>query len=386
MRRPYPAVLVPLVVLLLNSPAFGQIVFVDKGEQRLSLSGYFQTQYERFDERDSNPTDRVFVRRLMLTLQGTATRDWNGAFQIDLGPVAAGNPPVLKDLYLQYSGWTDRGVTLTIGNQKMPFSRSVIASSSRRHVVERPFAGDRAFGSPGRALAIKADGWQARKTLYWSAAIASALHAFDTDEIRVDGVAEAEQDWNEGWTGLGRVEWHPLGETTRTQGAFADDFRVTVAAAGYAWRNDGDTNVHTVPGGGLTAGAADADGVNGLEISGAVRGRRVSIDAEYERIVADALTPSFTGGLYRTGHARLHKASLEAGYMVIPRRFEVVGVLDLLAPAAYDEPSRRAAGELNWYLNEHRVRVQFMHRFTTNVRGVIGARSHLTALQAQFSF
>jgi hypothetical protein len=383
-RRSIPVALLFLLFSHLIGPAaVAQMVLVDKGDQHLTLAGYVDLQYERL-ETQRVAVDRVFFRRLMLTMNGTATRNWNGVFQFDLAPATAGGTIVFKDVYLQYLGWASRGLTLQIGNQKMPFSRSVLASSSRRNVVERPFTGERASGSPGRALAIKMDGWHVKRTLYWSAALASALHSPVTSEIRVDGLAESQSTWNEGWTTTGRVEWHPLGETPRAQGAFEEDLRVTIGAGALTWRNDGDRNLNPEPDPlGLRA---DKEAVNGLEISGGLRGRRISVDCEYERVTATTVLPGFSGGLYQAGHARLHKASLEAGYMVLPQHLEIVGAIDQLSADTFESPSRRAAAGVSWYVDGHRLRFQLMHRLTVNDRGISGARRQTSALQAQIAF
>jgi hypothetical protein len=371
---------VTAIALAHASTARAQVVFGSDGGRKATLSGYLQTQYDRVVG-GSESRDEVFFRRMVLTLDVEPFPDWNTAFQVDLAPVTTGERIVIKDAYLQYTGWADGRVALTIGNQKMPFSRSVLASSSRRHLVERPFPGSRLFGSPGRAIALKLDGWDTGKTRYWAVALASAFHAPDILDIRVDGLAEAERGWDEGWTTAGRFEWHPLGETTRAQGAFSrDGLRVVVGGGAYAWRNDGDRDAA------VAAGLMSADAVDGFEISGGMRGGRLSIDAEYEHIRQRARTPEFTGGLYEDGRARVDKAGIEAGWMLIPSRFEIVGALDLLASPALDEPIQRGAGGLNWYVSGHRLKFQFMHRLTRHEGGAREARLHATFLQAQVAF
>lgn len=357
-------------------------------DDKLTISGYLQAQYETVDTEAAPPRDRVFFRRMVLSLRAEPVPDWAGTIQFDLAPAASGGSIVVKDAFLQYVGWKDSGVTVTIGNQKLPFSRSVLVSSARRALVERSFPGDRSVGSPGRAIAIKVDGWNQGRTIFWSGALGSSLQSSDPDQIRVDGVAEAHAGWPEGVITVGRLEVHPFGETPREQGAFGTDaWRVTGAIAGYLWRNDGDLASSSAGGGaGAPSFIAEADEVRAVELSGGLRGHRLSVDAEYERVRATARTYDVTAGLYTHGEARLHKAGVEAGFMLRPRRLELVGAADVLAPATYARAwSRRAAG-LSWYVAGPAVKFQVMERVSRNDHGVSGARSRATYVQAQFAF
>ena len=94
---------------------------------RVSFSGYVQPQYE-VRTTDTDTTDRTIFRRMFFTLEAQPFTDWRGQFQVDAGRlVSFGERPVIKNAYIQYTGWEDRGLTLTIGNQKPPFSRSLTA-------------------------------------------------------------------------------------------------------------------------------------------------------------------------------------------------------------------------------------------------------------------
>ena len=287
-------------------PASAQIVVTDNGDQKLTISGYVQPQYNRIDIHDDQARDLTLLRRMVLTFQGTTTRNWLGTFQFDLAPAGVGDHVVVKDANLQYLGLRPRGLTITIGNQKPPFSRSLLTSSARRNLVERPFTGDRSLGSPGRALGVKMDGVNRAHRFFWSGEIASSLHAPVANQIRVDGITEAASGWNEGILVVGRVEFQPLGEMPREQGDLLDGkWRYGVALAGYTWHNDGDSNPYTQDGVSTSSSYADAANVNGLEASAAFRGRGWSIDTELEHIASQAIDPGFTGGLYAAGKAAL---------------------------------------------------------------------------------
>jgi opacity protein-like surface antigen len=369
------------------APASAQIVVADHGDQKLTVSGYIQPQYNRVDRSEDGARDMTLFRRMVLTLQGTTTHDWLGTFQFDLAPAAVGDHVVIKDANLQYLGLKSRGLTITIGNQKPPFSRSLLTSSSRRDLVERPFTGDRSLGSPGRALGVKIDGVNQTHTVLWSGEIASSLHEPAAGQIRIDGVTEAASGWNEGVLAAGRVEFQPRGEIPREQGNLrGGTWKYGIALAGYAWHNDGDSNLYTQDGVSTSPSHADAATVNGLEASAAFRGGGWSIDTEFERISAQAIDRGFSGGLYSEGRAGVTKASAEAGRMIVPRRLEVVAAYDVAEARTYERPWQRAAAGLSWYIAAHYVRIQLMHRISHDDRGVAGARLTTTFVQAQFAF
>jgi hypothetical protein len=347
---------------------------------KLSVSGYLQPQFEVVTA-EGETRDRALLRRLLLIVDASLPNAWTASVQLDVGPVASGGDRlIVKDAYLRYTGLEDRGLLLTIGNQKMPFSRSLLASASRRSLVERPLAADRAFGSPARALAVKVDGWHRKRTLYWSAALASSRQSPDPDEIRLHGTAEAEDGWNQGPLLGGRLEFHPNGEVPRAQGDFdRNAFRVTVGAGAYSWWNDGDEDRHG-------AGTVDADRIAAIEISGGLRGHGLSVDAEFAHLTAESVAGRATLGLYQNGSANINKGSIEAGYMVVPRHVEALVGLDALDAQTFDVPWRRAILGLNWYLSGHALKFSVMHRESFDERGVNDARSHTTYVQAQIAF
>lgn len=375
--RPSLGVLLVLLASWTGS-AFAQAPPADAA--KVSVSGYIQPQWE-VRTTDDGSRDRSRLRRAVVTLDVALGRNWQAELQTDLGPLTSdGDRVVVKNALIAYAGWEAQyGVVLTVGNQKIPFSRSVLASSSRRGLVERPFTGDRAYGSPGRALSIRADGWHRGKTIFWSAAVADTRHGTDLDELRLDGVAELGDDGLEGHLLAGRVEFHPFGEVTRTHGDFdRGPLRVTVGGGVYGWQSDADSP--------LTAQAADVNRVSGLEVSGALRGAGLSVDAEFEHVSASARRPFPSDGLYANGSTHLRKASVEAGYMILPGRFELLAAVDALHTPTFDRPWRRIAAGANWYVKQHDVKFSFMHRESLNDEGVREGRSRAAYVQAQFAF
>ncbi len=353
---------------------------------RVEFGGYVQTQYENTTE-DGVTEDRVLFRRIMLDVTGRLIEGWLGRVQADLAPATEGEGITVKDAWLRYTGLEDRGLTITIGNQKLPYSRSVMTSSSRRGLAERLLAGERAFGSPGRSLGIKLDG-RIAETVRWSGMLASVFHEPDADQFRLDGRAEAEDDWNEGPLINGRVEWHPRGTVPLEQSAFdVEELRYTVAAATYYWRNDGDRNLYTTDDGqAIDADAVDLHDAVGLEVSGAIRAPRTSIDIEFQRVSGNAEDAMFTGGIYTSGSTRLYKSAVEAGYMVIPSRLEVLGGFATLAIRDREAVAYQPAFGAAWYVAQHKLKFQAMHREGFNIMGIEGERGRTTFFQAQFVF
>jgi len=373
---------VALAVSLLAIPdhSFAQQPAAAPTQSHISFSGYMQPQYE-FVTSDGETEDRAFFRRLFVTLDASTAKDWSAEVQADLGRVASGGDRiVIKNAYVQYGGWRERGITLTLGNQKPPFSRSLITSSSKRSFVERPFTGDRAFGSPGRMIGLKAEGWHRERSIYWSGMAGITRHSPDAGEVRLDGAAEGGQGWAEGPMVVARIELHPLGEVARDHGDFnRGPLRVTVGAAAYGWWNDDDAEPH----GGE---AVDAASVGAVELSGGLRGSGLTIEAEVERVTGDAIEAGVTHGLYLDGHLRLNKASLESGCMVLRERLELLGGADLLSTDAFDTSWHRLSAGMNVYLNRHALKFSLMHRESFNEGGVEGARSRATYIQTQFAF
>lgn len=372
-------------ILVLAVP--GMVSAQTPNDPVFTFGGYLQTQYNRTDAPDRDSRDRVIFRRAIVGVEVELSERWMGEIQADVAPVSQGERIELRDAYVRYRGWEPGGITVTVGNQKLPFSRAVLISSSRRGLVERPVTGERAFGASGRALSARVDGRNAGRTVLWSAAMASVHHAPATDQLRLDGLATARSEWNEGLMLTGRAEWHPRAVVPLDQGAFdVGHVLVALGAAAYYWANDGDNNLHTLGGHSTSTVAADLDRAIGFELSGAVRAPRLSLDAELHRITGTLIDDQLTAGFYRDGRAELTKASIEAGYMLRLPHLEALGALDAIDIAAKEAFAWRASAGLNWYVYRHRLKFQFMHREAFNDVGVRGARSRTTYLQAQIAF
>jgi hypothetical protein len=353
----------------------------------VTITGYVQAQYERA-QAETRTIDRVRFRRLSVILRAALASEWSAVVQVDFAQAVDGEHPVVRDAYLRYSGLAaSHGLTITTGNQKVPFSRSTLLSSPRRSLVERPFTGERAFGAPGRALGAQVDGLHRDQRIQWSVSVASVLHAPQTFEIRLDGLAEAGDTWNEGVMTTGRMEWHPFGPVGREQGDFArGPFRLLAGASAYVWRNDGDRNPFTDDGAARSSDFADLDRAHAVELSAAVRGRGLSMDGAWSRVSAETIDPTFDGGIYREGRSVLRQTGLEIGYMLRPVPVEILGAVDSLDITSRASIAHRVSGGINWYVNGHRLKFSIMHRESFNTLGVSGARTRTTFVQSQFMF
>ena len=367
------------LVALTSVPFPARAQTAPPSEPKVSFSGYIQPQWE-IVSRDRETRDHAFIRRAVVILDVNLTENWQAELQTDFGPLTDDSDRVIvKNALIKYAGWEKtRGIVVAVGNQKVPFSRSLFGSSSRRGLIERPFTGDRAYGSPGRAISIRADGWHREKTVFWSASLAETRHSANPFEIRLDGVAELGDRGMEGHLVAGRLEFHPLGAVAREHGDFArGPLRVTIATAAYDWRNDGDKE--------FVAGDVEASRVSGVEVSGGLRAAGLSIDAEFEHVSADARRP-VPGSLYADGHARVRKASIEAGYMLVREHLEALAAVDALDATTFGSPWRRMAFGVNWYVKRHDLKFSIMHRESFNERGVSEVRSRATYVQTQFAF
>ena len=372
--------LIAIAVIGVPAAAAGQTADAPPAEPKISISGYIQPRYDRFTE-SGETTDTVFLRRAVLAVKGLISPSWNAELQIDAGPPASrGERLLVKDAVLRYTGWDPAGVTVTIGNQKMPFSQSSLQSASRRSHVERPFTGSADIGSPGRSIALRADGWHSNRRVHWATALGSSHVSPEAALLSIHGITESEDSWSEGRLVVGRIEFHPLGEIPLTQGDLERrPLRLVVNAAAYRWTNDHDV----APQGGT---AVSVDSMTAVEISGGLRLAGLSIDAEYHRVGARAEDPLFSNGLYVAGEAAANKASVESGYLLWRNHLEATAAFDTMDSDTFAKPWQRASIGMNWYVNGHALKFSVMHRESFNTQGVENVRSRATYVQSHFAF
>ena len=126
------------------------------------------------------------------------------------------------------------------------------------------------------------------------------------------------------------------------------------------------------------------DNANGFEVSAGYRGQGFSIDGQYNKISADTVVGTFSGGLYRNGSTDLDAYALEAGYMIPNSSFEVIIGAESLDADNYATPWDRTSVGLNYFMNKHKAKIQFTWRMGSNIDGVRGADSNEAFVQFQF--
>jgi phosphate-selective porin OprO/OprP len=353
------------------------------GDKSVELGARLQLQYHRTDPDVGASEDEWFFRRLRPYIQGTVTSDWEGKFQFDLGKSSGDNEVAVKDAYMAYSGW--KNTTVYIGNTKTVFSREFLTSSKRQQMIERSFVGDHNYGGPDRQLGFRLDTHNDDKTLMWKVNLGSESIDPDARKLDFDTPANDSPDFNQGTVVAARVDIHPRGEMKFDQGDFySDSGKFSFSLAAFAWRNDDDNNTYTVAGASISGSKADIDNANGFEVSAGYRGQGFSIDGQYNKISADTVVGTFSGGLYRNGSTDLDAYALEAGYMIPNSSFEVIIGAESLDADNYATPWDRTSVGLNYFMNKHKAKIQFTWRMGSNIDGVRGADSNEAFVQFQF--
>ena len=368
--------------LAFASAAQAGVTFKD-GDKYMKLGGRIQLQYHQADD-GSTATDTVFFRRFRPYIEGSVSKNWKGKFQWDMGKAEDTNELAVKDAYMQYKGV--KNLKVTIGNANFPFSREFLTSSKKQQLVERTFVGDHNYGTPDRNTGIFLSGHSDSKLVTWGAAATSASIDPDVKKLDFDTPVNANDDFNEGWMVGGRVDFHPFGQLKFSQGDFSGKTRATIGLAAFSWSNDGDNNTYTVAGASTSASKADIDSVTGLEISGALRTSGLSVDAQYNRFTADTVDTGFTGGMFRNGSTELTNWSVEGGFMIVPKTLEVVAGYQSQDADGYAVAWNRTSMGANWFINKHKVKVQFSYRMGENLKGVKGDDEDEIFVQTQYVF
>lgn len=385
LRRSCVSLFICLLAAALAPAAEAGIVVYDKDGKKLEIGGRLQLQYVSTDAVRGKNRDQVFFRRLRPYIAGTVTENWWGKIQFDFGKSINGDEVAVKDAFMQYKGWNN--LTLTIGNSKTPFSRKYLTSSKRQQTVERGFVGDHNFGTPDRQLGFKLAGHNEGKTITYELAGGGEHHDPDVRRMDFDTPVNNKGEWNQGLILAGRVDFHPWGQLKFDQGDFhSDQVKLNFSLAAFSWSNDDDNNTYTSGGRSTSSSKADLDSAEGFEISAGLRGKGVSIDAEYNLVGGDTVDSTFTGGLYRNGTTELDKFQIEGGYMFTGNRFELVGKREMLDADNYQDAWEATEVGLNYFWNKHKTKVQLTYRMGENLFGVRGSDTDTTFLQFQFVF
>jgi len=364
-------IIVFLTILLFSSLVNAGITVYKKGDKYLKIGGRIQIQYHSKDDGVSD-TDTIDFRRLRPYIEGSVHKNWKGKFQWDMAGASGNNEISIKDAYFQYRGF--EGMKLTFGNALFPFSRETLTSSKKQALVERTFVGDHNYGAPGRNLGLHFTGKQGM--LNWGFSLSSASIDPSADKIDFDTPVNTNSDFNEGIIVGGRIEFNVIGRVKLSQGNFSNKHALSFAVAAYQWQND-DDNI---------ASANSLDTVNGLELSAAWRWQRFSIDAQINSFEADAVNATLTSGMYVNGSTKLEQYSVEAGYMLVPNKLEVVLGLSSQDADGYAQEWDRQSFGINYYIKKHDIKLQLTVRNNENVKGVVGNDLDEVFFQAQYVF
>jgi len=380
------ALFIAVLAILPAAPARAGFEVYRDGDKFVEIGGRIQLQYHAVDPDGGDSEDEIFFRRLRPYIEAGIRKDWLAKIEFDVGDAAGTNEVAVKDSYVRYTGF--KAADFTLGNQKAGFSRSFLISSKEQEVVERPFVGDHNYGVPNHMLGALLDGKALGDKLVWVASLGSASIDPDARRVDFDTPANSEDDFNQGWLTVGRLELHPLGPTKSGQGDLSHGpLRVVVATSAFSWSNDDDNNTYTAAGNVATsASKADVDQVTGYELSAGLRGSGLSADVEFNVIDADTVDPRFTGGVYVDGSTQLEQLAVQAGYMVIANRLEVVGTWESQDADGYTDTWTRTSFGLNYFVDAHKLKSQLTYRMGENLDGVPGKDADELFLQFQYAF
>ena len=351
--------------LALPTLAQAGITVYEDGERFLEVGGRVQVQYNYSDPDNGSSTDEFDIRRAWLTFDWSVAENWEARlqFQLDGGYST-------KDAKIQYTGW-DVG-SLTVGNFYVPFSREELTSSKSQQLIEKtPVAGT---GSPARQIGASLSGDS--ETFNWEAGLWEAGIDNDTSTIAFGSQIDGDQAY-EGKLIGGRVEIHPGGDVKFGQGNIGGTSGWEIGLNGFVWSNDDDRRANA---------GSDYDSVNGLGIDGAWRQGGWSVDAEANMFSAETRNESFTGGIVEDGDAEVQTTSIEGGYMIVPRSWEVVAGLAAEEADAWDETETQAGVGVNHFISGNNNKLQVSLVQTADSDGVNGADVTDLYVQLQHAF
>jgi hypothetical protein len=374
--------------MLLSAPSLleAEIPLYRRGEDlKLGLDIRIQLQYYHLGG-DEWSEQKLYFRRLRPTFTASFSPTWEAEAEFDFGETIEGEAVEFKDIAVSYLGWKSKGFLVTAGNEKAVFSRQLQSSSKSLTLVERGFVGVDDFGSLDRVVGARVDAKVPTARLNLAASLGLASHEPDASQMEFESPLNAREDANRGWSLSGRAELQPLGEVDYDQGDFVSErLRFALGAAAYRWSNDGSRNLYTEAGRSIREDVADLDHSHGLEVSGAVRGRGLSADAEIQWVRGQTTDRTFEGGLYGSGRAELSKLSLQSGYMVIPERVEIVGGFDRLDAETYLSAWKRLSLGATYYWKRQKLKLQGNYILHWSFFGAAGEdpRTFVTQLQLQ---
>ncbi len=344
-----------LLTGLISANVFADGLKYQDGDKYLKLGGLIQMQYHVKDD-DGGSEDELMLRRLSPYIEGSVHKDWKGKFKWDMGK----GKVEIRDAYFQYKGIDN--FQISIGNHNFPFSRELLTSSKKQQLVERTFVGDHNYGTPGRQTGVHLTGKAMGKKLTWGASLCITAVDPSNSKLDFDTVTSLnkDDDWNEGPMIGGRVDFFPIGNFESSQGDFKKDFKLVFGLAAFTWSNDEDN---------LSSPDKDVDTVTGIEVSAAMRGFGLSVDAQYNNFASELVDSAVNNELYEDSETTLQNYAIEAGFMVVPSMLEIVGGYQAQDADGYDEVWTRTSVGINYYLKKHDIKFQVTYRMGSDVKG-----------------
>jgi len=343
------------------------------------------TAPDGFDDRvppnevNGDATDGTEIRRGRLVVKATVWEDWKWVGEVDF----ADNGTAVKDFNLGYAGFDD--VTLTVGNQKQPFSLQLEMSSNDYPFVERGIDNFLVDAVLDRAIGGRVD--------------ANGGHWFVAAGVYGDG-AEAQKDGgDEGWGAAGRAILAPIIEDDQVVHiGFRTAYRQPDGSIRYRDETTHMSNLHVVD----TADLPEIDGITMYGPEAAVAFGPFSVFGEYNRSTVQrngSKTVQFESGhigatFSITGESRAASYKISSGEfkMLKPKenfslgngglgawevasRFAYINLNDgsSAVPGSVNGGKEQAISTaLNWYVNPN---VRFMADWTHILQADRGSSS-----------
>lgn len=382
MRKFFPVAIFTIVSFLMGSAGAHAGVTYKDGDKYLKVGGRIQIQYHVEDpdtgSADDETTDELFFRRFRPYIEGSVHEDWVGKFQWDMGK---SNLSVC-DAYFQYKGFDNLAITL--GNAVFPFSRENITSSKKQQLVEKTFVGDHNYGVPDFQAGLHLAGKFADDKFDWGVSVAKAALDPSNSKLDFDSVVQFDKgaDWLEGNMVGARINFAPLGKLPYVQGDLKKDAEMKVAfgVGAFGWNNDEDGLDKT------SLAGDEVEDVTGVEVSAAVRGFGISVDAQYNRFNSELYETGVTDGLYKDSETTMNVAAVEGGYMILAEKLEVVAGYEKMDADNYEEAWKRASLGLNYFFAGQDIKVQTTYRKSESVDGEKDNDNDEVFVQFQYVF
>jgi hypothetical protein len=324
----------------------------------LRINGRMQFRYTGFDadrggRTSENPTYRndFEIERARLEFRGTFI-DSDTHFYLNLdGDTDDNHTVIAHDFWVNHE--FGRGFDLYMGKAFFPGSREWLDGSTRTHFVDRSMSGS--FFRPDRSLGIWAIG-EPIDGVHYRVMVANGINTTDLESDQIDNK----------FAYGGSVWWDPLADYGS---GYADlehheDLAVRVGASvTYADEEDGQASdnreadtIRLSDGTRLTALGAESFDIYLGAVDAAMKYRGFSAHGEaFYRDIDDIWAPSnpsLRRGFYSWG------GYCDVGYMIVPKRFEVVGRVSTVQGRIKD--SWEYAAGLNWYVQgSHENKLSF---------------------------